>query len=91
MVLDGKYFFSSSGLTCLDIGTGTIGTSTECRSSLSELKKFKPDVQFVQEVVYSTFPKGCYLRSNGVFWNNHQTGSRYWADDGRQICLGPGM
>ena len=87
-----SYSLSMLNGLCSDLGYAIIVTENECRSAVSEIKRYEPTAKFGSVEEESYYPKGCYLRDERihgrVYWNTHQTGS---AQKGcRQICIATG-
>ena len=68
---ESRFDITRPGKICSDIGKIPLISKTECKEAATESGK-----SFEGEGNWGSYPKGCYLSSNIVYWNEKDPGSR---------------
>ena len=65
-----------SGSLCSDAKSRPVKDAESCRSAVPKLQNLDQRANFEEEERTENWPAGCYLTTDGVYFNSHSTGGR---------------
>ena len=65
-----------SGSLCSDAKSRPVKDAESCRSAVPKLQNLDQRASFEEEERTENWPAGCYLTTDGVYFNTHSTGGR---------------
>ena len=76
---ESRFEITAFGQDCSDMGMETLSNMYKCEEAAKEIGAY-----YEYDDTYFNYPKGCFIFSDTVRWNNHKIGAKYiWA---QAIC-----